>query len=110
MTLPVPLWVTRGTRGGELQAHVEAWNCRPERLRVAESGDVFWLASVDDWLDGGGGLVAQWTLEECRAEVGTVPDTDREVLVRGTPDDLAEYDRRRAERNRTRADVATATS
>ena len=62
------------------------WTYRPvlevwlERPSACWSGDdITWIGSGDVGLSS---KIASWSLDECRREVGTVPETARECLHR----------------------------
>ena len=69
----VPIWVTRDTIGGRLSVEVNVWLARPDRIRY-EDGTTVWYALPH---------YARWSLVECEAVMGTIPDDDRQCLARG---------------------------
>lgn len=84
-------WVTRDSVGGVALDKVRVWIREPRRAQFkpwperALAGSVRWYASLEDVGDGSpigsrSALYAEWSLDECRLNTGTIPDDDRQCL------------------------------
>jgi hypothetical protein len=72
-----PYWITRDSDPeGDLLDVCEVWTHRPERLRVTDTAGAMWLSDLSPihYLHG------RYHVDEIRAHVGTVPDTDIECV------------------------------
>lgn len=76
-----PYWITRDKRNGVLSDIVEVWLVKPDLMRF-EDGDVMWLPSLE-YVDTETTHFAEWSLDKCRKEVYTIPETERECLAIG---------------------------
>lgn len=76
-------WVTRNSVGGVPSNLVRVWLREPKRSVFKPyperhlPGSVSWHASRED---GASALYAEWPLEACKQNLGTVPDDDRMCL------------------------------
>lgn len=72
-----PIWATRDLKDGVLSSLVEIWTERPT---IERSGaDITW---VGPGVTGMESKLGQMTVDECRKEFGTVPDSERECVTR----------------------------
>ena len=81
LELKGPYWLTRNKCMGILSELVEVWLVKPDLHRF-EDGDVMWLPPLDV-VDTEETYFAEWSLEKCRKEVYTLPETERECLKIG---------------------------
>lgn len=76
MKIPGPtVWLTRDSFGGEVEDHVDVWECRPTR-HERDGGFVEWL----DVGDGLGMHAEQISLADAKIRFRTVPDDDRQII------------------------------
>lgn len=69
-------WTSRDRIAGALADITRVWLRAPIMIRASD-GDAYWVASHDD---GTSAHFADWTLETCRRQIGTIPDDERQVL------------------------------
>jgi hypothetical protein len=81
MELTGPFWLTRDKRMGVLSDLVEVWLVKPDLHRF-DDGDVMWLPNLEH-VDTEDTHFAEWSLDKCRKEVYTVPDSERECIKVG---------------------------
>lgn len=72
-------WMTRDERAGGLQPTISVWLAAPTR-----SADGRWDAHT---ADGAGALYTTWPVEHAQKEAGSVPQTSRECIRVGKPED-----------------------
>lgn len=76
-----PYWLTRDRTAGQLSNVVEVWLVKPDLQRF-DDGDVMWLPSLEH-IDNEDTHFAEWSLDKCRKEAYTVPETERECIKVG---------------------------